>query len=99
MGMQDDGKIHTMIVALVYEKAEDARTAAPLLRRRLESYQLTTGTTVTMLRDRAVAGEPRLVAAGSRTVVVQPLTIGDERNLNLWRVLSNSREVGFLREY
>jgi hypothetical protein len=32
-------------------------------------------------------------------VVVQPLTIGDERNLNLWRVLSNSREVGFLREY
>jgi hypothetical protein len=96
MGLQDDGTKRTMIIALVYEKAEDARTAAPLLRRRVENYQLAGGS---MLRDRAVAGEPRVVAAGPRTVVVLPFAIGEDRNLGLWQFMFNNRDLGFLKEY
>ncbi len=95
-GLQDDGTTHTMVFALVYEKAEDARVAAPIVRRRAENYQSIRGP---MLREFATAGEPRLIAAGPRTVMVLPLGLKDERFLNQWLTMMLMLDTGFLREY
>jgi len=84
LGLRDDGTTHTMLVALVYADAAAARADAPLLRQRATDYQLLA--TRQPLRERAVVGEPTIVASGERA------------NLGLWQRMFFQRDYGFLAE-
>jgi hypothetical protein len=96
LGLRDDGTTHTMIIALLYASAADARADAPLLRQRALDYRLVGNGQP--LRERAVAGEPEVVVAGSGATVVLPLAIADEPNLGLWQQMLFRRDYGFLAE-
>ena len=96
LGLRDDGTTHTMVIALVYASAEEARAAAPIVRQRAEGY--TSVRINQSLRERAVPGEPEIVSAGGRTVLVQPFAIADEANLSLYLKMYTTRDLLFLAE-
>ena len=96
LGLRDDGTTHTMLVALVYADAAAARADAPLLRQRATDYQLLA--TRQPLRERAVAGEPTVVAGGERATLVLPFAIADTADLGLWQRMFFQRDYGFLAE-
>lgn len=108
MGMRDDGQTHTMVIALAYERADDARVAAPLVRRRMEDYRLSlavqsptpigTVTPPPLLRELATPGAPQLLTVGTRTVVLLPLAISSVALLNLWRTMIAITDYRFLAE-
>jgi hypothetical protein len=85
-----------MVIALLHASAADARADAPILRQRAEDYRLAANGQP--LRERAVAGEPEIVAAGPGATVVLPLAIADEVNLGLWQRMLFQRDNGFLTE-
>jgi len=96
LGLRDDGATHTMLVALVYASAAEARAAAPILRQRVEDYMLIRSGQ--RLSERARPGEPEIVVAGARTVLVQPFAITTEANLSLYLQMYTSRDLLFLAE-
>ncbi len=96
LGLRDDGTTHTMLVALVYGDAAEAQADAPILRQRVEGYTLLRNGQ--RLRERARPGEPTIVAAGARTVLIQPFAIAAEADLSLYLQLYASRDLLFLAE-
>ncbi len=96
LGLRDDGATHTMVVALVYGDAAEAQAAAPILRQRAEDYTLVR--TGQRLRERALPGEPEVVAAGGRAVLVQPFAIAAEADLSLYLKMYNTLDLLFLAE-
>jgi len=96
LGLRDDGTTHTMLVALVYENAAEAQADAPILRQRAEDYTLLRNGQ--RLRERARLGEPEIVAAGARTVLIQPFAIAAEADLSLYLQLYTTRDLLFLAE-
>ena len=96
LGIRDDGTTHTMLVALHYADAADARADAPILRQRAGDYRLLRSGQ--LLRDLVTPGEPTIVAAGGAATVILPLAIADERRLNLWQQMFAARDFFFLAE-
>jgi hypothetical protein len=100
-GLRDDGQAHTLVLALVYPAAADAAAAAPILRQRLMDYRPDPRLTrdgSPLLSDHHAPAEPSVVTHDGRAVLVQPLTIADERKLGLWLRLLMLDDTGFLRE-
>lgn len=96
LGLRDDGTTHTMVIALVYPTAAEAQVAAPILHGRAENYVLLRSGQ--RLRERANPGEPVVVDAGSRAVLIQPFTIAAEADLALYVQLYTTRDLLFLAE-
>jgi virulence-associated protein VapD len=98
VGLVDDGKTQTMLFALVYPTAGEAQAAAPIFQRRLANYKsrVYRGR---MLWEPAAVGEPRLVAAASRTVLVQPIAVRGETQINTWLNLMLQADFFFFHEY
>jgi hypothetical protein len=100
-GLQDDGTTRSLSLALVYNTAADANAAMPILRQRLDSYTLESrmaGGRSTALRERLVPSTASVHTADGRSVLVQPMTIPDERDSRLWLNMLLLGDVNFLRE-
>jgi hypothetical protein len=96
LGLLDDGKTHTALIALLYPDTATAQADAPALHQRVNDYELLT--TRQPLRDRLAPGEPRVVPAGDRTVLIQPCAVADEVNLGLLTDMLLRRDLAFLAE-
>ena len=93
LGLRDDGATHTMLIALAYEQQADADADLATLRARAATYVLASSEP---LAARATVGDPTVVTASNRAVVVLPFTIADPANLDLWQQLYFREEYGFL---
>jgi hypothetical protein len=96
LGLRDDGTTHTMIIALVYPTTAEAQAAAPILRQRVANYVLLRSGQ--RLRERASPGEPTVVDAGARSVLIQPFAIAAEADLGFYIQLFTNRDLLFLAE-
>ena len=96
LGLRDDGTTHTMVIALVYPSVAEAGAAAPILRGRAENYVLLRSGQ--RLRERAHPGEPEIVDAGGRGILVQPFAIAAETDLGLYIQMYTNRDLLFLAE-
>jgi hypothetical protein len=96
LGLLDDGKTHTALIALLYPDEATAQADAPVLHQRVNDYELLT--TRQPLRDRLAPGAPRVVPAGERAVLIQPFAVADEANLGILIQLLQRRDLAFLAE-
>ncbi|HEX5505552.1 MAG TPA: hypothetical protein VFW96_23235 [Thermomicrobiales bacterium] len=94
LALLDDGKTQTALLALLYPDAAAAGADAPVLHRRVNDYQL--HATRQPLRDRLAPGDPRVVPAGGRAVLVQPFGVADAANQNLLVEMLSRRDLAFL---
>ncbi|MGN6700133.1 MAG: hypothetical protein ACTHMR_18405 [Thermomicrobiales bacterium] len=96
LGLLDDGKTHTALIALLYSDAATAQADAPVLHQRVNDYELLA--TRQPLRERLAPGEPRVVPTGDRATLIQPFNVGDEANLGFLIQLLQRRDLAFLGE-
>jgi hypothetical protein len=94
LGLRDDGREHTMVIALLYDDTDTARRAGPVLHQRLRAHQLSAPRRP--LRELAEPGEPESVATAGGTVLVAPLAIRDIEQLGLWGLMAATRDYPFL---
>jgi len=71
-----DDKGQLVLITLVYDKADDAKTAATVLADRLTKYTsiVSRSSFLNMLKDRnAELGDPQVVSSGEKSIVVLPI--------------------------